>query len=439
MQLVRYFVLLFECQSYFRFCPEPQTQASKHISRPLQGGGHRHIATYIDDFSDNTNHYMVLELCRGGDFFAFLKSQKEQNEDVCGKFFGQLVSAVAFMHSCGVCHLDLSLEQMLISIPESDQELKDGSLKLIDFGQTRYFPKRPRSGDTKETHGKFPGTFAGKDGYRAPEIWRRERYDGAKADVFSLGVILSLMVLGFPLFPSSLHLRYTYVIQGRTGDILRHFGRHEQAEALEKSGALDLIQRMLMPESQRLSLNELLSHRWFQRFVPKRLRDHIKFYLNADEDPGDNKGKKKSQTASSIGPSDEAKGSMDIVEDPNSLDISKGGPNSSSSSGEREGGSKVLTYVEAKDDWEIFPPIWLRKQDKATANKALQECEAVWLADDNPEARFKRVDILIELLCRRFQINPSEARDLLWFTFLRLKLRELRRKDSGGTDSKSRK
>lgn len=81
----------------------------------------------------------------------------------------ELLSAVEYLHDRHICHGDLKLENIMV-----DSNMR---IKLIDFGFARF--------STGLTSGKV-----GSIEYAAPEIFEYDQYDGKKADVFSLGIIL---------------------------------------------------------------------------------------------------------------------------------------------------------------------------------------------------------------------------------------------------------
>lgn len=93
--------------------------------------------------------------------------------------FRQIISAISYMHSRGVCHRDIKDENILI-----DSTL---SVKLIDFGSAAFFDV---PGGQK--FDRFMGTIQ----YAAPEILRREKYRGPEAEVWALGCCLYIMLTG---------------------------------------------------------------------------------------------------------------------------------------------------------------------------------------------------------------------------------------------------
>mmetsp|Transcript_11742 Transcript_11742/g.16239 ORF Transcript_11742/g.16239 Transcript_11742/m.16239 type:complete len:292 (-) Transcript_11742:836-1711(-) len=245
---------------------------------------------------------MVLELCNGGDFFAFVQKHRGiSNQNMCGKFFAQLLSAVSHMHRLGIYHLDLSLEQMMISESSSSSSSSSSSqpdrdLKLIDFGMARFrldSNKQPSSSSSSSSSGEekqasssspssssprlFPGINLGKPGYKPPEMWKERPFDGEKVDVFCMGVVLALMCLGWPPFATSLAKEYFLVARGKLRGLMGRYGLHRQADAYTNSGLLDLITRMLAEDfTKRPTLAQIIEHPWVRRYGAGPLLEELK-------------------------------------------------------------------------------------------------------------------------------------------------------------------
>ena len=148
--------------------------------------GHKNVVELID-FVDG-EHYAALVLERFGtcDLLRHVQRVHAQSgrgldEATARLIFSQIVSAVRHVHSRGVCHRDLKLENVLFD--EMTQQVK-----LVDFGLSRIIAD-PLG---KEDGGQFRGTME----YAAPELVRGHRYNGESVDVWSLGVLLFAMVHG---------------------------------------------------------------------------------------------------------------------------------------------------------------------------------------------------------------------------------------------------
>lgn len=106
---------------------------------------------------------------------GILRKERIIPEAKCLNLFKQILKGIAYCHNKGVCHRDLKPENVLID--------EHGEIKIIDFGF---------SANSKTMLNNYCGTPA----YMAPEIIKKQPYNGAKADIWSLGVILYLMMVG---------------------------------------------------------------------------------------------------------------------------------------------------------------------------------------------------------------------------------------------------
>ena len=128
---------------------------------------------------------MVLEHADGGDLLSAMEQEPEEKfseyQSCC--YFRQLVAALSFIHAQGLVHRDVSLENLLLC---------GNQVKLCDFGLAAYHKPMPPAG---------PGLteLVGKIIYMAPEVYKkRPCYDGRRADAWSAGVCLFIMLTGAP-------------------------------------------------------------------------------------------------------------------------------------------------------------------------------------------------------------------------------------------------
>ncbi|KAK9280919.1 hypothetical protein L1049_005105 [Liquidambar formosana] len=124
--------------------------------------------------------FFVMEYVKGGELFAKV-AKGRLKEDLARKYFQQLVSAVDFCHSRGVSHRDLKPENLLLDENED--------LKVSDFGLSA-LPEQLRNDGLLHTR-------CGTPAYVAPEVLGKKGYDGAKADIWSCGVILYVLLAGY--------------------------------------------------------------------------------------------------------------------------------------------------------------------------------------------------------------------------------------------------
>ncbi|MBN3289584.1 ULK3 kinase, partial [Polypterus senegalus] len=142
---------------------------------------HPHIVQLKDFQWDSENIYLIMEFCSGGDLSRFIHSRRLLPEHVARRFLQQLASALKFLHERNISHLDLKPQNILLS---------GGMLKLADFGFAQYMSP------WDERH-----VLRGSPLYMAPEMVCNRQYD-ARADLWSVGVILYEALFGHPPFAS---------------------------------------------------------------------------------------------------------------------------------------------------------------------------------------------------------------------------------------------
>lgn len=143
---------------------------------------HPNIIETLDIFSDSqqNKYYEVMEYCPV-DFFAVIMTGKMSRGEIncCLK---QLTEGVKYLHSMGLAHRDLKLDNCVMTA--------DGILKLIDFGSAVVF-RYPMETEVAMAHG-----VVGSDPYLAPEVLSStKRYDPQCVDVWSIGIIFCCMML----------------------------------------------------------------------------------------------------------------------------------------------------------------------------------------------------------------------------------------------------
>jgi len=139
------------------------------------------------------DYILYLELCPNGELFHRVCSslQGHLTEDEARPYVAQLVSAVAFMHSLGVVHRDLKLENVLLDA--------HGRCKICDFGLAHAYA--PEAAQQASADARWLYEVCGSKSYTAPEVLEGRGYDGYPIDVWSLGICIFAMLAGF--FPFS--------------------------------------------------------------------------------------------------------------------------------------------------------------------------------------------------------------------------------------------
>ena len=124
------------------------------------------------------NYYIVMEYCKNGELFEYISKKERLDEDEASSFFYQIINGVEYIHSKGIAHRDLKLENLLLT--------EDNIIKIIDFGLSHEF------------NGKdLLKTKCGSPSYASPELIAQPFYDGFKSDIWCCGIILYAMLCGY--------------------------------------------------------------------------------------------------------------------------------------------------------------------------------------------------------------------------------------------------
>lgn len=195
---------------------------------------HPHITRLYQLMETNQTIYMVTEYASKGEIFDHLVAKGRMSETEAKRIFSQIVSAVMYCHSQGVVHRDLKAENLLL-----DQNL---NIKLADFGFSNQF-----------TEGCQLSTWCGSPPYAAPELFQGLKYDGPKADIWSLGVVLYVLVCGsLPFDGVTLQSLRNVVIDGKF-----------RIPYFMSQDCEHLIRHMLLVDPEkRYSVAQIVRHRW---------------------------------------------------------------------------------------------------------------------------------------------------------------------------------
>ncbi|XP_032881088.1 ribosomal protein S6 kinase alpha-5-like [Amblyraja radiata] len=220
-------------------CTQRETAALKHL------GAHPNIVKLYEVYHDQMHTYLVMELLRGGELFEHIKNRKHFNEAEASRIMSMLVSAIRFMHHCGIVHRDIKPENILFA----DQNV-DAPIKIVDFGFSRV---KPCDNQPLRTP-----CFTLQ--YAAPEIFKQNGYDES-CDLWSLGVILYTMLSGQIPF---LSMQNTAMLS--TNEITRHLTLTGKIWNNVSQEAKELVQGLLTvdPDS-RLNLSSSSFNNWFQK------------------------------------------------------------------------------------------------------------------------------------------------------------------------------
>lgn len=137
---------------------------------------HPRIARVLDNFVENTRHYLLLEHIDGRDLRRFVKEHGAQKEEMVLRWARETLEVVVHLHELQppIVHRDLTPDNLVLE--------KDGSVTLIDFGAANEFL------------GTATGTLVGKQSYIPPEQFRGKAVP--QSDLYSLGATLHFLLTG---------------------------------------------------------------------------------------------------------------------------------------------------------------------------------------------------------------------------------------------------
>ncbi|XP_039624269.1 calcium/calmodulin-dependent protein kinase type II delta chain isoform X8 [Polypterus senegalus] len=202
---------------------------------------HSNIVRLHDSISEEGFHYLVFDLVTGGELFEDIVAREYYSEADASHCIQQILEAVLHCHQMGVVHRDLKPENLLLA-----SKCKNAAVKLADFGLAIEV-----QGDQQAWFG-----FAGTPGYLSPEVLRKEAY-GKPVDIWACGVILYILLVGYPPFwDEDQHKLYQQIKAGAYD-----FPSPEWDTVTPE--AKNLINQMLtINPAKRITAQEALKHPW---------------------------------------------------------------------------------------------------------------------------------------------------------------------------------
>ncbi|XP_036846832.1 calcium/calmodulin-dependent protein kinase type II subunit beta isoform X2 [Manis javanica] len=202
---------------------------------------HSNIVRLHDSIPEEGFHYLVFDLVTGGELFEDIVAREYYSEADASHCIQQILEAVLHCHQMGVVHRDLKPENLLLA-----SKCKGAAVKLADFGLAIEV-----QGDQQAWFG-----FAGTPGYLSPEVLRKEAY-GKPVDIWACGVILYILLVGYPPFwDEDQHKLYQQIKAGAYD-----FPSPEWDTVTPE--AKNLINQMLtINPAKRITAHEALKHPW---------------------------------------------------------------------------------------------------------------------------------------------------------------------------------
>ncbi|XP_052463454.1 calcium/calmodulin-dependent protein kinase type II subunit beta isoform X40 [Carassius gibelio] len=202
---------------------------------------HPNIVRLHDSISEEGFHYLLFDLVTGGELFEDIVAREYYSEADASHCIHQILESVDHIHHHDIVHRDLKPENLLLA-----SKCKNAAVKLADFGLAIEV-----QGEQQAWFG-----FAGTPGYLSPEVLRKEAY-GKPVDIWACGVILYILLVGYPPFwDEDQHKLYQQIKAGAYD-----FPSPEWDTVTPE--AKNLINQMLtINPAKRITAQEALKHPW---------------------------------------------------------------------------------------------------------------------------------------------------------------------------------
>ncbi|CAE7238987.1 CPK2 [Symbiodinium natans] len=209
---------------------------------------HPHIAALRDVYETEAEIALLTECCEGGELYSRLSNSGTYAESDAAEATHQMLLAVGYLHAHHVVHRDLKLENFLYETQESN-----AALKLIDFGFAKIWD---------------PSTLmlasCGSIAYVSPDVLKGEGYT-SKCDLWSLGVIVFMLLVGYPPFHGSEKDMRTNILAASVD------WSHKSRWRKVSEDAVDFVKMLLVKDPKgRMDVGQALEHKWLK---PRNLKD----------------------------------------------------------------------------------------------------------------------------------------------------------------------
>ena len=219
----------------------------------IQGNLNPYITNIIDsgeglilrkNHSQKVSQYLVLEYASKGELFNYIYCSKCGLSELHSKvIFTKILKGIQACHNLGICHRDLKMQNILV-----DEKFNP---KICDFGFA-----------TRNDH--LLTDYLGTRNYAAPEILRNKPYDGFKADIFSLGVVLlTLTTCKIGFLEATRNDPYYRLI------MVKHYEQYWNAVAAQITGISQELKNLFIKmvsfkPNDRPSIDDILNGEWLR-------------------------------------------------------------------------------------------------------------------------------------------------------------------------------
>jgi len=212
----------------------------------LKSVEHPYIVKCFDAIDSPDKMYLVMEIMKGGELFDRIVDKGHFTEQDAVQCTAKLLSAMKYLHDKGIAHRDLKPENLLMTDDSPDAECK-----ITDFGLSKAY----------DAQSQVMQTPCGTPGYIAPEVLLMKGYD-KQCDVWSLGVIVYILLCGFPPFYADNDAQLFEKIKKGEYEFLRPYWDPIS------NGAKDFIRKMLQVDpKKRVTCAEAMEDPWLKAGV----------------------------------------------------------------------------------------------------------------------------------------------------------------------------
>jgi len=205
---------------------------------------HPNIVGMKEVYDTKTKVYLIMDLMTGGELFDRIVQLEKYTEADAAKLVQSIAKAVGYCHNLGVVHRDLKPENLLF-----ESKAPDARIKIADFGLAKIIDQK-----------KVMQTACGTPGYVAPEVIMKKGGYTKEVDMWSLGVIIYILLCGFPPFYEENNAALFAAIKAAAYEYPSPYWDNITAEAK------DLIDNLLVKNpADRLTPMGVLQHTWMVR------------------------------------------------------------------------------------------------------------------------------------------------------------------------------
>ena len=220
----------------------------KNECKILRESDHPNIVKLYEIFETDKSFYLIMENCDGGSLSIKIDERinhkKPFDENILSELFRQIASAIKYIHDKNICHRDLKPDNICFT---KMGQMENNTAKLIDFGL----------GKLMKTNNEKLESVVGSPLFVAPEVLLGNYTK--KCDIWSLGVILFILVGGYPPFLGN--------DNGDTNMKIKKMKYKFKEDNFKDASdeVIDLIKHCLVKEEERFDIEQVLEHKWIKK------------------------------------------------------------------------------------------------------------------------------------------------------------------------------